>query len=81
MSIFNIIKGKEDLQMTIYSRRKFLKTAVTGAAGLTIVPNSILGKSFGHTASSDKLNIAGIGVGENAQYLNYLYATDQANHI
>ncbi|MDD2245808.1 MAG: twin-arginine translocation signal domain-containing protein, partial [Proteiniphilum sp.] len=40
--------------MTIYSRRKFLKTAAAGAAGLTIVPNSILGKSFGHMAPSDK---------------------------
>ena len=49
--------------MTIYSRRNFLKTAAAGAAGLTIVPNSILGKSFGHMAPSDKLNIAGVGVG------------------
>ncbi len=49
--------------MTIYSRRKFLKTAAVGAAGLTIVPNSILGKSFGHIAPSEKLNIAGVGVG------------------
>jgi len=27
--------------MTIYSRRKFLKTATASAAGLTFVPNSI----------------------------------------
>jgi hypothetical protein len=33
------------------------------ALGLTIVPNVVLGKSYGHTAPSDKLNIAGIGVG------------------
>ncbi|GAB6008696.1 Gfo/Idh/MocA family protein [Dysgonomonas reticulitermitis] len=45
------------------SRRKFLKTGVVAAAGLTIVPSTILGKSFGHTMPSDKLNIAGIGVG------------------
>ena len=45
------------------NRRKFLKSAAIGAAGLTIVPNSILGKAYGHTAPSDKLNIAGIGVG------------------
>lgn len=45
------------------SRRKFLKTGAIAAAGLTIVPNTILGKSFGHTAPSDKLNIAGVGVG------------------
>ena len=45
------------------NRRKFLKSAAIGAAGLTVVPNTILGKAYGHTAPSDKLNIAGIGVG------------------
>jgi predicted dehydrogenase len=49
--------------MTTYSRRNFLKTAAAGAVGLTVIPNNILGKSFGHMAPSDKLNIAGIGVG------------------
>ncbi len=34
-----------------------------GAAGLTIVPNTVLGKARGYTSPSDKLNIAGIGVG------------------
>ena len=32
-------------------------------AGLTIVPNSVLGSTAGHTAPSDKMNIAGVGVG------------------
>lgn len=45
------------------SRRNFLKTAVITTAGITIAPNSILGKSHGHLAPSDKINIAGIGVG------------------
>lgn len=45
------------------SRRKFLKAGALAAAGLTVVPNTILGKSFGHTAPSDKLNIIGVGVG------------------
>mgnify|MGYP003796177779 CR=1 FL=1 len=45
------------------SRRKFLETGAIAAAGLTVVPSSVLGKSFGHTAPSDKLNIAGVGVG------------------
>lgn len=45
------------------SRRKFLKTGALAAAGLTIVPNTILGKSFGHTSPTDKLNIVGVGVG------------------
>lgn len=39
------------------SRRSFLKTGAVAAAGLTIVPGSVLGKSFGYTAPSDKLNI------------------------
>lgn len=45
------------------SRRKFLETGAIAAAGLTVVPSSVLGKSMGHMAPSDKLNIAGIGVG------------------
>ena len=28
-----------------------------------VVPNTVLGKRFGHVAPSDKMNIAGIGVG------------------
>ena len=49
------------------SRRSFLKTGAVAAAGLTIVPGSVLGKSFGYTAPSDKLNIAGIGVGRSEE--------------
>ncbi len=49
--------------MTTYSRRQFLKTATVGAAGLTVVPSTVLGKAKGYTSPSDKLNIAGIGVG------------------
>ena len=46
--------------MTI-SRRDFIATAGTTAAGLTIVPRHVLGK--GQTPPSDRLNIAGVGVG------------------
>ncbi len=49
--------------MTNISRRSFLKKGTAAAAALTIVPNSILGKSHGYTAPTDKLNIAGIGIG------------------
>lgn len=49
--------------ITTYLRRKFLKTAVISAAGLTIVPNTIFGKARGYTSPSDKLNIAGIDLG------------------
>lgn len=45
------------------SRRKFLQTGATAAVGLTVVPSSVLGRNFGHVAPSDKLNIAGVGVG------------------
>ena len=49
--------------MSNLSRREFIKKSGLGAAGILIVPNTILGRSHGHVAPSDKLNIAGIGVG------------------
>ena len=49
--------------MKSHTRRNFLKTTSLGIAGFSIVPNTVLGKSFGHVAPSDRLNIAGIGVG------------------
>jgi len=49
--------------MTNISRRSFLQRGTAAAAALTIVPSSILGKSHGYTAPTDKLNIAGVGVG------------------
>ena len=49
--------------MSTMSRRKFLKTGAIAAAGLTVVPSSVLGQKFGKVSPSDKLNIAGIGVG------------------
>ncbi len=45
------------------SRGEFLTKSAAGLAGLTIVPSTVLGRTFGHTAPSDKLNIAGVGVG------------------
>ncbi|MDM1294212.1 Gfo/Idh/MocA family oxidoreductase [Sphingobacterium sp. N143] len=44
------------------SRRNFIKNTAL-LTGFTIVSNTVLGKKFGHVAPSDKLNIAGIGVG------------------
>ncbi len=44
------------------SRRSFVKGASLAAAGFTIVPRHVLGGP-GFVAPSDKLNIAGIGVG------------------
>jgi predicted dehydrogenase len=42
-------------------RRRFLKAAAVGVAGFTIVPRHVLGQ--GQVPPSEKLNIAGIGVG------------------
>lgn len=43
------------------SRRNFLRNTSLAAAGFMIVPRHVLGR--GYVAPSDKLNIAGIGVG------------------
>ena len=43
------------------SRRQFIKNTSIAAAGFIIVPRHVLGR--GYIAPSDKLNIAGIGVG------------------
>ena len=45
------------------SRRDFLKRGAAGLAAFTVVPGSVLGSTVGKTAPSDKLNIAGVGVG------------------
>ncbi len=44
------------------SRRKFVATSAAAAAGMTILPSGII-SARGRTAPSDKLNIAGIGIG------------------
>jgi len=45
-----------------FSRRSFLATSAAAAAGATILPSNVIA-GLGHKAPSDKLNIAGIGVG------------------
>lgn len=45
------------------SRRQFLERGTAAAIGLTVIPNTVLGKSHDHIAPSDKLNIAAVGVG------------------
>ncbi|MCF8225669.1 MAG: Gfo/Idh/MocA family oxidoreductase [Bacteroidales bacterium] len=44
------------------SRRQFLKKTGAVSAGITILPGSVV-SGLGHKAPSDKLNIAGIGIG------------------
>lgn len=50
-----------DSTSTGNSRRSFLRNAALAAAGFYIVPRHVLGRGF--VAPSDKLQIAGIGVG------------------
>ncbi|MEE4215746.1 MAG: Gfo/Idh/MocA family oxidoreductase [Bacteroidales bacterium] len=44
------------------SRRSFIGTTAAATAGLTVIPSSVV-SGLGHIPPSDKLNIAGIGVG------------------
>jgi len=44
------------------SRRSFLKGTAAAAAGFTILPGHVIA-GFGHRMPSDKLNIAGVGIG------------------
>ena len=43
------------------TRKKFLKNSALAVGGLMIIPRHVLGRGF--TPPSDKLNVAGIGVG------------------
>ncbi len=43
-------------------RRSFIRNTAIGAAGLTILPSHVV-SGLGYTLPSDKLNIAGVGVG------------------
>lgn len=45
-----------------FSRRNFIGTAAATVAGITILPSNVIA-GLGHKPPSDKLNIAGIGVG------------------
>ena len=47
---------------TSVSRRAFIGTTAAATAGFTILPSTVV-SGLGHTAPSDKLNIAGVGVG------------------
>jgi predicted dehydrogenase len=47
--------------MSKLNRRKFIRDAAMASAGFFIIPRHVLGRGF--IAPSDKLNIAGIGIG------------------
>ncbi len=44
------------------SRRSFLKKAGVLSAGITVLPSNVFSR-FGYRSPSDKLNIAGVGIG------------------
>jgi predicted dehydrogenase len=62
-----INKKKSEMQKSGVTRRDFLKTASTVAAGIAIVPRHVLGGP-GYIAPSDKVNLAMIGVGNQGMY-------------
>ncbi|HEV7350369.1 Gfo/Idh/MocA family oxidoreductase [Telluribacter sp.] len=65
------------------NRRNFVKLGALGAAaGVTVVPSRVIGKSLGHVAPSDKVNLACIGIGNRgAEITKALHATGLANIV
>ncbi len=60
------------------SRRRFIKNSMLATAGFYIIPRHVLGRGF--TAPSDKLTIAGIGVGgKGADDINHFAESGKAN--
>jgi len=55
-------KSRDTGRSRTFSRRKFLAAGTTAATALTIVPGYVV-RARGQTPPSEKLNIAGIGVG------------------
>jgi len=55
-------KPEKNQEKAGMSRRNFVATSATAAIGLTILPSGII-SAKGRLAPSDKLNIAGIGIG------------------
>jgi len=51
-----------EINPNMISRRSFIGTSTVAVAGFTIVPSHAV-SGLGHTAPSDKLNVAGIGIG------------------
>ena len=66
-------------------RKDFLKTgssALAAVAGFMILPSYVLGKPFGYTAPSDKVNLACCGIGNRGgELLNSLYKTGLVNIV
>jgi predicted dehydrogenase len=56
------MKANGPSQSPSFTRRKFLRAAAAVGTGISIVPRHVLGGA-GHVPPSEKLNIAGIGIG------------------
>lgn len=53
---------KKNKKSETISRRSFISSSAVAAAGFTIVPSHVI-SGLGYTPPSDKLNIAGVGIG------------------
>lgn len=66
-------------------RRNFVKSsasAVIGIAGFSLIPSTVLGKTFGQVAPSDKVNLACCGIGNRGGSITKsLHATGLANIV
>jgi len=64
-------------------RRNFIKaSALSSLAGYTIIPSTVLGRSHGHVAPSDKVNLACCGIGHRGGGITQsLHATGLANIV
>ncbi len=61
------------------SRRRFLKTGLIAAGGVAIIPSNVV---FGAIKPSDKVNLAGVGIGHRGgAILKTLHATGLANVV
>ncbi len=72
-------ENQQTTELAGHSRRNFLKNGTTALAGLYILPRHVLGGK-GFIAPSDKLVIAGIGVGGKGESdLEAFYKSGKAN--
>lgn len=65
------------------NRRDFVKAGALGAAaGISVIPSRTMGKSLGHVAPSDKVNLACCGIGHRGgEIIKSLHATGLANIV
>ncbi len=63
-------------------RRNFIQKGSAAFAGISVVPSTVLGKSLGHVAPSDKVNLACCGIGHRgASIIKTLHNTGLANVV